>query len=229
MQSNGAITSAIQGLRSELKEYPEVKLVAVSKTHPIEKLMEAYAAGIRDFGENKVQDLIQKAQVMPSDVRWHMIGHLQTNKVRTLLPHVHLIQSVDSQKLLSELQKEAARQQKHVQILLQVHIAQEETKYGWNVYELLEFIDKTDLTQYKHLQILGLMGMASFTGDQTQVSAEFESLKDLYDKLKTKHPSCRGFQVLSMGMSSDYALALQAGSTMIRVGSTLFGSRNSNL
>jgi hypothetical protein len=225
MPTKESISANLTTLQEKLALYPHAKLIAVSKTHPIEKLMEAYEAGVRDFGENKVQELVQKAAVMPKDIRWHMIGHLQTNKVRMLLPYVHLIHSVDSAKLLKEINKEAVKLGKKIEVLLQVHIAQEETKYGFDVAELLLLIQDKILDSCTHIAVVGLMGMASLTDDKNKIRTEFQSLKALFDRLQSEYAACSAFEVLSMGMSSDFEIALETGSNRIRVGSTIFGTR----
>lgn len=222
------IKSNIEKIKKETG--PSVTLVAVSKTKPIEDIREAYAAGQLDFGENKVQELTEKESVLPKDIRWHMIGHLQTNKVKYIAPFVHLIHSVDSEKLLKEINKQGKKQNRIINCLLQVHIASEETKYGWDENELNEFLTSGRLAEYENIYIQGLMGMATFTEDQRVVRNEFKGLNTLFNKLKTKFqfPNL-SMETLSMGMSGDYALAVEEGSTMIRVGSSIFGNRNYNL
>jgi PLP dependent protein len=212
-------------LNQILLELPkEVTLVAVSKTKPIKDLEEAYAAGQRDFGENKVQELVDKYENLPKDIRWHMIGHLQTNKVKYIAPFVHLIHGVDSLKLLQEIDKQAAKSNRKINTLLQIYIATEESKYGLSESELDEIIAKKDT--FQNIVFSGFMGMASFTSDQNQVKREFSFLKQLFDKTKSSDVFGESFQILSMGMSGDYPLAIACGSTMVRVGSSIFGERN---
>ncbi len=199
-----------------------VTLAAVSKTHPIEPIVELYNLGQRLFAENKVQELLEKHPVLPSAIEWHLIGHLQTNKVKFIVPFIDTIQSVDSEKLLNEINKQAEKIDRKIKVLLQVKIAQEDTKYGLEVNETKELLLKWNSGAFPFVEIEGLMGMASFTADQNQVKGEFQFLKHLYDQLKLYYP----FKTLSMGMSSDYALAIDCGATLVRVGSALFGSRD---
>jgi PLP dependent protein len=201
----------------------EVLLVAVSKTKPIKDIMLAYDAGQKDFGENKVQELTEKYEKLPKDIKWHMIGHLQTNKVKYIVPFVHLIHGVDSLKLLKEINKKSQQINKTTNCLLQVHIAQEETKFGFSYEELAQVLCSDELFQLKNVNIVGLMGMASLTENISVIAKEFAGLKKEFDKYQKQHPS---FEILSMGMSGDYQTAIKQGSTLIRVGSALFGSRN---
>ncbi len=198
-----------------------VTLVAVSKTKPIVDLEQVYEAGCRHFGENKPQEMLLKYQTLPKDINWHMIGHLQSNKAKIIVPFVHLIHSVDSLKLLQVIDNEAKKNNKIQNCLLQIFIAKEETKFGLSESELEEILQIIDNQLLKNIAIIGLMGMASFTNDQTQVKQEFQSLKTLFDKYQQKY----ALKVLSMGMSGDYELAIQEGSTMVRVGSAIFGTR----
>lgn len=212
------ISQAIFDLKQSLPH--EVTLIAVSKTKPIEDLVEAYKAGQLDFGENKIQEMVSKWEQLPKDIRWHMIGHVQTNKVKYMAPFVSLIHAIDSTKLLSEIQKQAEKNNRIIEGLIQVRIAQEETKYGLPIDEveaLLEFASSC-----KNVKIKGLMGMASLSENEIQIRSEFETISTLYFNLKPHYPS---FTYLSMGMSGDYTIALQLGSNMIRVGSKLFGAR----
>ncbi len=203
------------------------KLIAVSKTHPPETVLEAYRAGQRVFGENKVQELSAKYETLPKDIEWHLIGHLQTNKVKYIAPFVHLIHSIDSLKLLQEVNKQAQKNNRIVQCLLQVHIAKEESKFGFSTEEVLNLMAAPELRAMTSIKIIGLMGMATLTTDTEQIRAEFKSLKNLFDQLSKKDlPTTVAMQELSMGMSSDYTLAVQEGSTMVRVGSAIFGTRN---
>jgi len=197
-------------------------LVAVSKTKPIEDILALYEAGQRDFGENYVQELVDKQQALPPDLRWHFIGHLQSNKVKFIAAFVHLIHGVDSIKLLHEINKQAIKFNRTIDVLLQVHIAQEETKFGFNKEELNEAFS---LKPFSNLRLRGLMGMASFTDDQDKVRNEFKYLRSLFDQFSK---SSGNFDILSMGMSSDYQIAIEEGSTMVRIGSLLFGERSSN-
>lgn len=203
-----------------------VTLVAVSKFHPLEAIQEAYETGQRVFGESRVQELVEKQRLLPSDIEWHLIGHLQTNKVKQVVPFISLIHSVDSLKVLQEINKEAARIGRVVPCLLQVHIADEERKFGFSPEACIDLVSSGQLLDYRNVSIRGLMGMATFTDDRAQVEREFKSLKQLFDTLKQTHfPSDPTFSVLSMGMSDDYPLAVQTGSTMVRVGSLIFGNR----
>ena len=216
---------------SELQANRDVTLVAVSKTKPDEDLMEAYRAGQRDFGENRVQELVGKAARLPEDIRWHMIGHIQTNKIKDFLPHVHLVHGVDRQKVLDVMEREAAKLDRTVNILLQVHIAQEATKFGFEPEELKALAKEDVWSSYPHLAPVGLMGMATFTDDRDLVRSEFATLAKLHREVGgffTEVASNRSAKwgVLSMGMSGDWPLAIEEGSTMIRVGSSIFGHRN---
>lgn len=199
-----------------------VELVAVSKFHPIEKIKEVYACGQKVFGENKVQELLTKVNELPADIQWHLIGHLQTNKVKYIAPFINTIQSVDSEKLLLEINKEAARNNRKIKVLLQVKIAEEETKYGLEIAEAKEIFSNYLEHQYPNIEILGLMGMATFTDNKNQVKSEFLVLKSLFDELST----FKKLEILSMGMSDDFALAIECGSTSVRIGSAIFGVRN---
>lgn len=202
-------------------------LIAVSKTHPAENVLQAYEAGQRHFGENKVQELVAKYEVLPKDIHWHLIGHLQSNKVKYIAPFVYLIHSVDSLKLLQEIDKQAAKNGRIISCLLQVHIAQEDTKFGFSSEELETLLQSPELPRLNSVKISGLMGMASFTDDQVQVRKEFKLLKNLFDTLSHQVLSDNvSLTTLSMGMSSDYAIAIEEGSTMVRVGSAIFGNRN---
>ena len=203
-----------------------VRLVAVSKFHPVEKLMEAYSAGQRIFGESRVQELVQKAQEMPADVQWHFIGHLQTNKVRALLPHVSLIHSVDSERLLDGIDKEAERIGRTVDVLLQIHVAQEEAKFGFTLQEITQLANSGKLTAMSHVRVVGVMAMATNTDDDAEIRREFAEAHHVFYTLKD---GCffgdEHFCELSMGMSDDYRLAIAEGSTMVRIGTTIFGAR----
>ena len=195
-------------------------LVAVSKTKPIDDILALYEAGQKDFGENYVQELVDKQAALPKELKWHFIGHLQSNKVKYIAGFVHLIHGVDSVKLLQEINKQAIKFNRTIDVLLQVHIAQEETKFGFNADELAEVF----LVQsFSNLRLRGLMGMASFTDDKDKIRNEFKYLRSLFDQFSKNH---NNFDILSMGMSSDYLLAIEEGSTMVRIGSLLFGERN---
>ncbi len=216
-----SIAANLKQIKSTLPD--DVVLVAVSKTKPVENLHEAYEAGQRVFGENKIQEMTQKWHVMPKDIEWHMIGHVQRNKVKYMAAYVTLVHGVDSLKLLREINKQAQKHQRIIKCLLQVHIAEEDTKFGLDESELIEIMHSEDLEQLAHIQIVGLMGMATFTNDSVQIRREFKRLKSLYDQIKLTHPTV---EVLSMGMSGDYLIAIEEGSNMVRVGSSIFGARN---
>ena len=206
-----------------------VTLVAVSKTKSVEEIKELYDLGQRDFGENYVQELTDKQSQLPKDIHWHFIGHLQTNKVKQVAPFIHLVQSVDSPKLLQEINKQARKNNRVIDCLLQVHIAQEETKFGLDEQELETLINTnaSELHELLNVRIVGLMGMASFTDDMEKVRKEFRYLKTLFDKLAAPLTSNHSpLTILSMGMSSDYFVAIEEGSTMVRIGSLVFGARN---
>ena len=216
------ISDNLTQLRSQLP--PEVLLVAVSKTKPLEDLQAAYDAGQRDFGENRVQEMAEKHAALPQDIRWHMIGHVQTNKIKDFVSWVHLVHGVDRLKVLEVLQAEAAKAGRTVDALLQVHIAQEETKFGFSPEELIPLLTRSALQAYPNVRIRGLMGMASFTPDQQQVAREFAELRALFLAGK-EQLGLDYLDTLSMGMSGDWPVAVANGSTLIRVGSALFGSR----
>ncbi len=202
----------------------KVELVAVSKTKPVADINEMYESGQRDFGENYVQELVDKQKQLPKDIRWHFIGHLQSNKVKYIAPFVHLIQSVDSLKLLKEINKQAAKHDREIDCLFQVHIAEEETKFGFDESDLRN-IDFGELQDLKNVHIVGLMGMASFTENMEMVSSEFKKLKAIFDYYQKLPTTNFKLKTLSMGMSSDYKIAIKEGSTMVRIGSMLFGER----
>lgn len=205
-------------------ELPEgVTLVAVSKTKPNEDILEAYEAGQRIFGENKVQEMVQKWEDLPKDIEWHMIGHVQRNKVKYMAEFVSLIHGVDSPRLLKEINKQAKKHNRVIPCLLQIHIAEEDTKFGLDEKELNLLVNSDEFKAMEHIKIVGLMGMATFTEDMNQVRREFAQLKSLYDDLRTK---LTDINILSMGMSGDYTVAIEEGSTMVRIGSSIFGARN---
>ena len=216
-----AIATNLLQIKSTLPEH--VTLVAVSKTKPVSNLMEGYEVGQRIFGENKIQEMAEKWEQMPKDIQWHMIGHVQTNKVKFMAPFVSLIHGVDSLKLLEEINKQAKKNNRIIDCLLQIHIAEEETKFGLNEEELVSLLSSDDFQQQKNIRIVGLMGMATFTDDKEQVKKEFNQLKSIFDQSKMNNSQ---FTILSMGMSGDYQLAIECGSTMVRIGSSIFGERN---
>ncbi|WP_421812121.1 YggS family pyridoxal phosphate-dependent enzyme [Flagellimonas sp.] len=208
-------------IKSELPD--EVTLVAVSKTKPNEDILEAYEAGQRVFGENKVQEMVQKWEDLPKDIEWHMIGHVQRNKVKYMAEFVSLIHGVDSPRLLKEINKQAKKHDRVIPCLLQIHIAEEDTKFGLDKAELEELIESDTFKAMENIKIVGLMGMATFTDDMDQVRREFAQLKSMFDALKAK---LSDITILSMGMSGDYSIAIDEGSTMVRIGSSIFGARN---
>jgi hypothetical protein len=207
---------------------PQATLVAVSKTKPISDLEEAYEAGQRHLGENKIQEMTEKWETLPKDIHWHMIGHTQRNKVKYMAPYVHLIHSVDSPRLLKEINKQAKNNDRIINCLLQVHIAQEESKFGFDEQELIDLLNDQAFKEYKNVQIKGIMGMATFTEKKDQVRTEFKSLARTFKKIKEDHllDPRHDFTELSMGMTGDYEIALEEGSTMVRIGSAIFGSRS---
>jgi pyridoxal phosphate enzyme (YggS family) len=203
-----------------------VSLIAVSKTKPVSDLQEAYDAGQRAFGENKVQELVDKYEVLPKNIEWHLIGHLQTNKVKYIAPFVHLIHAVDSLKLLMEINKQAEKNERIIDVLLQFHIAQEETKFGLSLEEAQELIESDAFQSCQHIRVVGVMGMASFVDDEQQIHREFQTLKGIFEELRSSNfKDLSYFKEISMGMSGDYQIAIEEGSTMIRVGSSIFGGR----
>lgn len=210
-------------IKKEIPEY--VTLVVVSKTHPVEAIQRIYDLGHRDFGENKVQELVEKAELLPKDIRWHMIGHVQTNKIRQMANFVHLIHGIDKAKRLKEVQKRAKNAGRVQDVLLQVKIADEDTKFGMTLQEAKEVLNAENVAKMQNVNIVGLMGMATFTDDMEQVREEFQALKKLYDELNAEFPQ---IQHLSMGMTADYQIALEEGSNMLRVGSAIFGARDYN-
>jgi pyridoxal phosphate enzyme (YggS family) len=218
------IANNLLQIKSTLPEH--VTLVAVSKTKPVSDLMEAYEAGQRIFGENKIQEMAEKWEQMPKDIQWHMIGHVQTNKVKFMAPFVSLIHGVDSLKLLQEISKQALKNNRIIDCLLQIHIAEEETKFGLDEEELASLLSSSEFHEMKNIRIVGLMGMATFTDNKDQIKKEFLHLKTIFDKTKKlKTENCQ-LEIISMGMSGDYQLAIECGSTMVRIGSSIFGGRN---
>ncbi len=221
-------STAYQQIKTAL-DAKNVTLVAVSKTKPVEDIQELYELGHRDFGENYVQEMVDKAERLPNDIRWHFIGHLQTNKVKYIAPFVQLIHGVDSLKLLKEISKQAHKHNRMLDCLLQVHIAEEETKFGLDENELNELMQQLMEQPLPHVNITGLMGMASFTDDMNKVRKEFRRLKEIFDNSRSFTIHHSSFTTLSMGMSSDYTVAVEEGSTMVRIGSLLFGERAKNI
>lgn len=215
------IREALERLRAELPS--QVQLIAVSKTKAAEAIEVAYAAGQRDFGENRVQEMLEKYERLPQDIRWHMIGHLQSNKIKYMAPFVYMVHGVDKAKRLKELNKEAAKCGRQINCLLQIHIAEEESKFGFDYPEAAALLAQDLAQHYPHLRIRGLMGMATFSEDQAKVRAEFAGLKRFFDAQVASQPDY--FDTLSMGMTGDYQLAVAEGSTMLRIGSAIFGSR----
>lgn len=222
-----SIQNNLLNIKSQLPN--QVTLVAVSKTKPVADLMEAYNAGQRVFGENYVQELVEKHEALPKDIQWHFIGHLQSRKVKLIASFVNLIHGVDSLKLLHEISKEAQKNNRVIDCLLQIFIAEEESKFGLDEKELTEILSSEEFKNLKNIRIVGLMGMATFTVNRNQIQKEFDHLKTIFDKLKTL-PKTKNLQptTLSMGMSGDYQLAIECGSTMVRIGSSIFGNRNYN-
>lgn len=221
-----SIVQNIKDIEMVLDNYG-AKLIPVSKTKPIDLLLEAYQAGYKVFGENYVQELVEKHEKMPKDIEWHMIGHLQTNKVKYIAPFVSLIHSVDSEKLLLEINKQAFKNNRVIKCLLQVHIATEDTKSGFDTSEIISFVTSGAIESLKNIEIIGLMGMSTFTDDKSIVMAEFKELKRIFDVLKTENKNSNArFEELSMGMSDDWEMAVEEGSTMVRIGSKVFGNRN---
>lgn len=216
-----SIKEQLKNIKTELPD--GVTLVAVSKTKPNEAILEAYEAGQRVFGENKVQEMVAKWETLPKDIEWHMIGHLQRNKVKYMAEFVSLIHGVDSLRLLKEINKQAQKHDRVIPCLLQMHIAEEDTKFGLDEAELKELIQSEEFKAMENIKIMGLMGMATFTSNQNQVRKEFSNLKSIFEKLKQELPN---ISVLSMGMSGDYSVAIEEGSTMVRIGSSIFGVRN---
>ena len=217
------VTTNYQKIKTNLP--PEVQLVAVSKTHPVEKILEVYNLGQRVFGENKVQELREKQPLLPKDIQWHLIGHLQTNKVKYIADFVDTIQSVDSARLLEEIDRQAAKHNRKIKVLLQVKIAEEESKFGLEIHEAKELFTDWLNGNYQNVEVEGLMGMATFTDNKAQVMKEFTFLKQIFDKMSLQKP----LKILSMGMSDDYLLAIDCGANSVRIGSAIFGNRQYDL
>jgi pyridoxal phosphate enzyme (YggS family) len=222
MNSKMSISKNIENFRDQLPV--DVTLVAVSKTKAPSDIMEAYSAGHRIFGENKIQEMEEKWKDLPKDIEWHMIGHVQTNKVKYMAPFVSLIHAVDSLKLLKEINKQAKKFDRTINCLLQIKIADEDSKYGMNIEDAKRLMTSEEMENFQNIEVIGLMGMATFTENTEKIKEEFQKLKKHYDTLKDTY----NFEILSMGMSGDYKLAIENGSTMIRVGSKIFGERNYN-
>jgi pyridoxal phosphate enzyme (YggS family) len=219
-----SIAQNLTEIKSQLPAH--VTLVAVSKTKPVSDLIEAYNAGQRIFGENKIQEMTDKWEQMPKDIEWHMIGHVQSNKVKFMAEYVSLIHGVDSLKLLQEINKQAKKYNRIIDCLLQIHIAEEETKFGLDEEELNYILTSDDFKSLENIKIVGLMGMATFTENQNQIEKEFSHLKSIFDKINKLSIINYQLSILSMGMSGDYQLAISCGSTMVRIGSSIFGNRN---
>lgn len=221
---NNSIESTCRDIKATIPE--KVTLVAVSKTKPVNLIQDLYDIGQRIFGENRVQELEEKHQALPKDIQWHLIGHLQRNKVKYIAPFVGMIHSIDSERLLDEVNLQAKKNNRKIKVLLQFYIAQEETKFGFDVEEIKELFTRRSPETFDSIEFCGVMGMASFSNDENQVRKEFKKLKLIFDQLKSTYFSnSSSFSEISMGMSGDYKLAIEEGSTMVRVGSSLFGSR----
>jgi pyridoxal phosphate enzyme (YggS family) len=218
-----SIQSNLNSIKASLPE--NVTLVAVSKTKPVSDLMQAYEAGQRIFGENKIQEMTDKWEEMPKDIQWHMIGHVQSNKVKFMAPFVSLIHGVDSLKLLQEINKQALKNNRIIDCLLQIYIAEEESKFGLDENELNELLFSSEFKEMKNIRILGLMGMATFTDNQNQIKKEFTHLKSIFDSIQSIENENLKLNTISMGMSGDFQLAIDCGSTMVRIGSIIFGGR----
>jgi len=220
-----SISDNLQKIKDSLPE--NITLVAVSKKKPVKDLLEAYNAGQRIFGENKVQEMTKKWEQLPIDIQWHMIGHVQTNKVKYMAPFVSLVQGVESLKLLKEINKQAAKNDRIIPCLLQIHIAKEETKFGFDTEEVTTILETDTFKSLQNIKVVGLMGMATFTQDKNQIEKEFQQIKTFFDTLKLKQETQNlKLEILSIGMSGDYKIAIKNGSTMVRVGSAIFGERN---
>lgn len=221
MSYNMSIHDNLKKIKSSLPNH--VTLVAVSKTKPVKDIMEAYNAGQRIFGENKIQEVVEKHEQMPKDIEWHMIGHVQRNKVKYMAPFVSLIHGVESFKVLKEVNKQSKKHDRVINCLLQIKIAEEDSKFGMTVQEAKDILTSSDFKDLKNVNVTGVMGMATFTNNQEQIKSEFNNLKQALNNLKDNHPN---LNVISMGMSGDYQLAIDCGSNMVRIGSSIFGERN---
>lgn len=222
--------SIAENLKNIKQELPEsVRLVAISKTKPNEAILEAYEAGQRGFGENRVQELTQKYEELPKDIEWHMVGHLQSNKVKYIAPFVHLIHGVDKTKLINEINKQAKKNNRVIDVLLQFHIAEEETKFGFNYEEAQEMLKNPKFKEYENVRICGVMGMATFTDNEKQIKKEFNQLAQFFQQLKSNYfKDSEYFKEISMGMTNDYKIAIEEGATLVRIGSLIFGKRNNH-
>lgn len=222
-----SIADNLKNIKQELPE--NVRLVAISKTKPNEAILEAYEAGQIVFGENRVQELTQKHEELPKDIKWHMVGHLQSNKVKYIAPFVHLIHGVDKAKLIKEIDKQAKKHNRVIDILLQFHIAEEETKFGFNYEEAEEMMKNPKFKEYENVRICGVMGMATFTDDEEQIRKEFKQLAQFFQQLKSNYfKDSEYFKEISMGMTNDYKIAIEEGATLVRIGSLIFGKRNNH-
>lgn len=220
-----SIADNLQKIKDSLPQ--TITLVAVSKTKPISDLQKAYDSGQRVFGENKIQELREKEPALPKDIEWHMIGHMQSNKVKYIAPYISLIHGVESFKLIEEINKQALKNERIIKVLLQFHIAKESTKFGLQLKEAKEILNSNAFKQLKNIEVSGVMGMASFVDNELQIREEFTMLKSIFEELKSDYFSAtNSFNIISMGMSGDYSIAIEEGSTMIRVGSSIFGTRN---
>lgn len=218
------LVANLQKIKNELPPY--VKLVAVSKFHPKEAIEEVYAAGHKIFGESRVQEFTNKEKQLPSDIEWHLIGHLQTNKIKYIVPFIHTVQSIDSWKLLVELNKYASKAGRVINCLLEIHIAREDSKYGFSFEECRHLLENEDWRSLDHISITGVMGMATYSNNEDLIRKEFRSLKDFFEELKQKYfDKTDGFREISMGMSHDYKIAIEEGATIVRIGSSIFGER----
>ncbi len=220
--------SIAENLKSVKQDLPKhVDLVAISKTKPNEAIMEAYEAGQKVFGENRVQELTQKHEELPKNIKWHMVGHLQSNKVKYIAPFVHLIHGVDKPKLIKEIDKQAKKHDRVIDVLLQFHIAEEETKFGFNYEEAEEMLSNPKFKEYENVRVCGVMGMATFTDDEEQIRKEFKQLAQFFQQLKNNYfKNSEYFKEISMGMTNDYKIAIEEGATLVRIGSLIFGKRN---
>ena len=216
------ITENLKNTRSQLPE--NVQLVCVSKFHSEEMIMQVYSAGMRDFGESRAQELLKKVENLPKDIRWHFIGALQSNKIRQIAPFIYLIQSIENEKLLQETNRQAEKNSRKINVLLEVHIADEEQKHGFTENEIIDFFEQKKWQNFPHINFFGLMGMATFTSDNEKIKAEFCKIKEIFEKIKNIFPD-DNFKTLSIGMSDDFLIAIEQGSSMVRIGSKIFGER----
>jgi len=225
ISENMSIAENLKSVKQDLPKH--VDLVAISKTKPNEAIMEAYEAGQKVFGENRVQELTQKHEELPKNIKWHMVGHLQSNKVKYIAPFVHLIHGVDKPKLIKEIDKQAKKHDRVIDVLLQFHIAEEETKFGFNYEEAEEMLSNPKFKEYENVRVCGVMGMATFTDDEEQIRKEFKQLAQFFQQLKNNYfKNSEYFKEISMGMTNDYKIAIEEGATLVRIGSLIFGKRN---